>query len=63
MTAFIVNSAMSSDWVKSKPYTALTGVICASLGTMAGIGIINFSGVPIIGMISSVPFIMVGMWN
>jgi len=60
MMCFMAVTAMSSDCVRSKPYTAIMGVICANLGSIAGIGLINFCAYPIIGMTTSVPFIMIG---
>ena len=63
MCIFLGGTSMSSDWVRAKPWAGPLGVLFAGLGSLAGIGLVCFLGVPLIGMTSTVPFIMVGKYT
>jgi len=60
MGILLTLTSLSTDWVRAKPYAATLGMLCASLGCIAGFGLLCFLGVPIIGITSAVPFIMLG---
>jgi len=60
MCLFTVLTALSSDWVKAKPWVALFGIVAANLGTLAAFGFLCHVGATCIGICLSVPFIMLG---
>jgi len=63
MCIFLGGTSLSTDWVRAKPLAGPLGVIFAGLGSLAGIGLVCFLGIPIVGITSTVPFIMVGEYS
>ena len=60
MSIFLTVTSMSTDWVRSKPWASTLGMLCATLGTLAGVGLLCYLGIPFIGVNAAVPFIMLG---
>ena len=60
MVAFSAITCMMCDWVKSKPYLGLLGVVSSMLGTGAAFGFLMYIGVPYIGINVAAPFLMLG---
>ena len=60
MIAFCVITCMMTDWVKSKPYLGLFGVISSIMGTVSAFGFCMYIGVPFIGINLAAPFLMLG---
>jgi predicted RND superfamily exporter protein len=60
MVAFSAITCMMCDWVKSKPYLGLLGVVSSMLGTGAAFGFLMYLGVPYIGINVAAPFLMLG---
>jgi hypothetical protein len=60
MILFTVVTCMMSDWVKSKPWLGLVGVISANLGSLAAFGLVCYAGVEFIGINMAAPFLMLG---
>ena len=63
MICFCVITCMMTDWVKSKPYLGLFGVISAIMGTLTAFGFCMYLGVPFIGINLAAPFLMLGTKN
>lgn len=63
MVIFCVVTCMMSDWVRSKPYLGLIGVVSALLGSITAFGLVMLTGVPFIGINLAAPFLMLGKNN
>ncbi|XP_059085316.1 patched domain-containing protein 3-like isoform X2 [Tigriopus californicus] len=61
MVIFCVITCMMSDWVRSKPYLGLIGVVSALLGSITAFGVVMLTGVPFIGINLAAPFLMLGI--
>jgi hypothetical protein len=62
MVAFMVITCMMMDWVKSKPWLGIVGVISANLGSLAAFGLVCYCGVEFIGINMAAPFLMLGKY-
>ena len=49
MIAFCIITCMMTDWVKSKPFLGLLGIVSAVLATIAALGLVMYCGIPFIG--------------
>jgi len=61
MGIFLSFTALSRDWVRSKPWASILGIICTGFGCLSGCGLLCYIGVPFIALNSAVPFIMLGI--
>lgn len=62
MIAFMIITCMMMDWVKSKPWLGIVGVISACLGSFAAFGLVCYCGVEFIGINMAAPFLMLGKY-
>lgn len=60
MILFTVSTCMMRDWVKSKPWLGLMGVLSSVLGSLAAFGLVCYCGVEFIGINMAAPFLMLG---
>lgn len=60
MVLFSVASVMMSDWVRTKPWLGLLGVVSAALACVAAFGFLIYFGVEFIGINMAAPFLMLG---
>lgn len=60
MIVFTVITCMMFDWVKSKPWLGLVGVLSSNLGSLAAFGLVCYCGVQFIGINMAAPFLMLG---
>lgn len=61
MVLFSVCSVMMGDWVRTKPWLGLMGVISAGLACAAAFGFLIYLGVEFIGINMASPFLMLGI--
>lgn len=61
MVFFSVSTVMMGDWVRTKPWLGLMGVISASLACLAAFGFLIYLGVEFIGINMASPFLMLGI--
>eukprot|EP00095_Tigriopus_kingsejongensis_P010659 maker-scaffold627_size122700-snap-gene-0.37 protein:Tk10659 transcript:maker-scaffold627_size122700-snap-gene-0.37-mRNA-1 annotation:"hypothetical protein AaeL_AAEL001299" len=61
MVVFCVITCLMSDWVRSKPYLGLLGLVSAILGSITAFGVVMLCGVPFIGINLAAPFLMLGI--
>ncbi|CAL8113391.1 unnamed protein product [Orchesella dallaii] len=61
MVVFMIITCMMMDWVKSKPWLGIVGVISACLGSLAAFGLVCYCGVEFIGINMAAPFLMLGI--
>jgi len=60
MIGFMIITCLMADWVKSKPWLGIVGVISAILGCLASFGLVMYCGVEFIGINIAAPFLMLG---
>ena len=60
MVGFTVLTCMMADWVKSKPWLGVVGVLSSTLGSLAAFGLVCYCGVVFIGINMAAPFLMLG---
>ncbi|XP_013410296.1 patched domain-containing protein 3-like [Lingula anatina] len=60
LIAFSMLSSMTQDWVRSKPWLGLLGVMCAGLAVLSTFGLFMYIGVPFNDIVASMPFLVLG---
>ncbi|XP_078656966.1 patched domain-containing protein 3-like [Branchiostoma floridae x Branchiostoma belcheri] len=58
---FSVVSCMMSDWVLTKPWLALTGVLSAVLAIVSSVGLVLLTGETFSTLVAVVPFLLIGV--
>ncbi|XP_064118928.1 patched domain-containing protein 3-like isoform X2 [Macrobrachium nipponense] len=61
MVLFSVGTVMMGDWVRTKPWLGLMGVVSASLACLASFGFLIYLGLEFIGINMAAPFLMLGI--
>ena len=61
MVIFCIFTCMMTDWVKSKPFIGLFGVLSAILGSISAFGLVMYLGMDFIGINLAAPFLMLGI--
>ncbi|XP_072024915.1 patched domain-containing protein 3-like [Amphiura filiformis] len=61
IVTFSVLSAVSFDWVRTKPILACLGVLTAGLALVCSFGLLSFIGVPYANVAGSMPFLIFGI--
>ncbi|XP_071540515.1 patched domain-containing protein 3-like isoform X2 [Panulirus ornatus] len=61
MVLFSMGSVMMGDWVRTKPWLGLMGVVSAALACVAAFGFLIYLGVEFIGINMAAPFLMLGI--
>nr|XP_045593830.1 patched domain-containing protein 3-like [Procambarus clarkii] len=61
MVLFSVSSAMAGDWVRTKPWLGLLGIVSVSLSCVAAFGFLIYLGLEFIGINMAGPFLMLGI--
>ena len=61
MVTFCIFTCMMTDWVKSKPFLGLFGVLSAILGSISAFGLVMYLGMDFIGINLAAPFLMLGI--
>ncbi|XP_042239196.1 patched domain-containing protein 3-like isoform X2 [Homarus americanus] len=61
MVVFSVTSVMMGDWVRTKPWLGLIGVVSAALACVTAFGFLIYLGVEFIGINMAAPFLMLGI--
>ena len=54
---------MMNDWVRSKPWLALLGVISAGLSLLSVFGLLSALGVRAVPQVGLVPFLILGKYD
>ncbi len=54
---------MMNDWVRSKPWLALVGVISAGLSLLSVFGLLSALGVRAVPQVGLVPFLILGEYS
>ena len=60
LITFSILSSMMSDWVRSKPWLALLGVISAGLALVSTFGLLSALGTRAVPQVGLVPFLTIG---
>ena len=60
---FLHCSCMMNDWVRSKPWLALLGVISAGLSLLSVFGLLSALGVRAVPQVGLVPFLILGKYE
>lgn len=60
MLFFSISTVMMGDWVRTKPWLGLMGVVSAVLACVAAFGFLIYLGVEFIGINMAAPFLMLG---
>ena len=60
LVMFSVGSCMMSDWVRSKPWLALLGVLSAFLALLSSFGLLSAVGTKAVPQVGLVPFLILG---
>ena len=60
LITFSVLSCMMSDWVRSKPWLALLGVLSAALALLSTFGLLSALGTRAVPQVGLVPFLILG---
>ncbi|KAI8514833.1 Patched domain-containing protein 3, partial [Branchiostoma belcheri] len=58
---FSVVSCMMLDWVLTKPWLAVTGVLSAALSIVSSIGVLPLAGVSFHSLNAAIPFLLLGI--
>ncbi|XP_068239461.1 patched domain-containing protein 3-like isoform X2 [Palaemon carinicauda] len=61
MVVFSVVTVMMGDWVRTKPWLGLMGVVSAALACLASFGFLIYIGLEFIGINMAAPFLMLGI--
>nr|XP_053643838.1 patched domain-containing protein 3-like [Cherax quadricarinatus]XP_053643839.1 patched domain-containing protein 3-like [Cherax quadricarinatus] len=61
MIVFSVGSALSGDWVRTKPWLGVLGVLSVSLSCVAAFGFLVYIGLDFIGINMAAPFLLLGI--
>lgn len=61
MLFFSISTVMMGDWVRTKPWLGLMGVVSAVLACVAAFGFLIYLGVEFIGINMAAPFLMLGI--
>ena len=62
MISFCIVACMITDWVKSKPFIGILGLISTMMSIFAAFGFCMYIGVPFITFNLAAPFLMLGMY-
>ena len=60
LITFSICSCVMLDWVRSKPWLAMCGVLSAGLAVLSSFGLMSYIGVPYINVVGSSPFLILG---
>ena len=60
MIVFAVLSGIMRDWVLSKPWLGLMGVLSAGMSIVSAIGLLSFMGIKYNEVVSLMPFLIIG---
>ena len=60
---YLYCSCMMTDWVRSKPWLALLGVISAGLSLLSVFGLLSALGVRAVPQVGLVPFLILGKYQ
>ena len=60
LVVFAVGSCIMRDWVQSKPWLGLIGVLSSSLAIVSSIGFLSYCGVDFNEIVSLMPFLILG---
>ncbi|XP_030838731.1 patched domain-containing protein 3 [Strongylocentrotus purpuratus] len=61
LVIFAVGSCIMRDWVQSKPWLGLIGVLSASLAIVSSIGFLSYCRVEFNELVSLMPFLIIGV--
>ncbi|XP_072170373.1 patched domain-containing protein 3-like [Diadema setosum] len=61
LVVFAVGSCIMRDWVQSKPWLGLIGVLSASLAIVSSIGFLSYCGLSFNEIVSLMPFLIIGV--
>ena len=60
LLVFALLSCLMFDWVRSKPFVAISGLVAAAMGVVSAMGLLSFVGVPFASVIGTMPFLIMG---
>ena len=60
LITFSICSCVMLDWVRSKPWLAMCGVLSAGLAILSSFGLMSYLGLPYINVVGSSPFLILG---
>ena len=60
MILFSTLTSSMTDWVRSKPYLGLLGIVSATMATLSAFGFCMYLGVDFIGLNLAAPFLLIG---
>ncbi len=60
---YVYYSCMMNDWVRSKPWLALLGVVSAGLSLLSVFGLLSAFGIRSVPQVGLVPFLILGKYS
>ncbi|XP_070553523.1 patched domain-containing protein 3-like [Ptychodera flava] len=61
LITFSVLCCIMADWVRSKPWLGILGVLSAGLAILSALGLCSYCGLPFVNLVAAMPFLILGI--